>query len=494
MTAVTARVGRAAPASSKLSLLALARFEGRMMLRNPLAWVGVAVSVGWAVFELREQAPVLNRVSVMLAWTMIPLALTVGMVAGWAVLRAKGRTDADPPAVLPLGMAQRTGGVIVGLVYPALLTVGVQAGLLAWTFTRNPVTAVVWAELLAGPVFVVLAGTVAAAASRWVPHSATPLLAVLGLGGVLVSFPYRAEEWGRRVGVEWLAPLAWPQDIMPYELAFRPSGRHLAYLAALVLSIAGIAFVSHRKSSWPLLVVGPVVAVILGTAQLGEVPSEQRVAALDRLVGNEADLECEHNGVVEYCAMPGYAGWIQYWVEYVGPVVAAAPASAAEGLQVRQYPVPLAFVLDTERAFDNEWWWIEPAHLDLRERDDVLAVGSSWWGRGRTEAIRTAEVLMDCSSPCRGESQQVVKVWLAAHVPEIRRNIEEAMLGRRDGPAVVECMAADLWALDTAEDLIHQHWDVLVRPEATFEDAGAVLGVGVPTGEDEYGYLNNGCP
>ncbi len=282
------------------------------------------------------------------------------MVSGWAVLRAKGRSDADPPAVLPLDTAHRTSGVVLGLLYPALLAVGVQAGLLAWTSIRNPVTTLVWAELVAGPVFVILAGTVAAATARWTPYPATPLLTALALGGLLLVFPYQPEDWGRRIGVEWLSPLAWPQDIIPYELAFRPAGRHLAYLTGLVLAIAGIALASRWRAFWVLIVTGSLVALSAGLAQLGEIPEAQQRLAFGRLIGDRAPLTCETEGHVEYCAMPGYAGWIPYWTEAVDPVVRAAPTGVVTDIQVRQYPVHAPFLLDAGMAGDSGWWW---AHL-----------------------------------------------------------------------------------------------------------------------------------
>ena len=178
MTATTVPVAEA-PGKSGLApaILALSRFEGRMMLRHPLTWIGTLGAAGWAVYELWEEAPVLNRVSVSLGWTMLTLAFATAMVAGWAVLRAKGRSDANPPMVMPIGMAQRMGGIVVGLVYPAATAFVVQMLVLGWVMSRSPVTSMVWTEVLAGSIYVMFAGAVGASMTRWLPHPSTPLFA-----------------------------------------------------------------------------------------------------------------------------------------------------------------------------------------------------------------------------------------------------------------------------------------------------------------------------
>jgi hypothetical protein len=82
-------------------------------------------------------------------------------------------------------------------------------------------------------------------------------------------------------------------------------------------------------------------------------------------------------------------------------------------------------------------------------------------------------------------------VW---HHPVIRAEAEAAMGGRTDGASVVDCMVADLWANPEGRNLIHTNWAALTSEATDFEEAGAILGITVPTGEDEYGYLEQGCP
>ncbi|MEX1133744.1 MAG: hypothetical protein WED83_02745 [Acidimicrobiia bacterium] len=477
-------------------VLTLARFEGRQMLTHPVLCVGAIAAAGMAVFELREQAPVLNRVSVTLAWTMLPLAVVVTLFAGSAVLRAKGKSDADPPVVAPMAMGQRVGGIILGLLWPAGVALLIQSCVLIWIFARNPVTTLAWTELLAGPLYVIFAGALGASLTRWFPHPATPVLAVLVLGALMIAIPYDQAEWGRTIGPEWLMPLAWPQDIIPYEVAFRPAGRHFIYLVSLVLVLSGLSMLSRARFGWAVLSVGLVGAAITGLSQLGPIPESRRIAAMDRLVGDDADLTCEtHNGV-RYCAMRGYEGWIEQWAETTRPVLEAAPTSAIEGIEIRQYPVHNTSLLDGDEMTYNDWWWFISAYDDYAERGAV-AVGSmlaDWEGLGWVAGLGPTVVGCEPWSECPGEAQRVAVLWLAVQYPSIQSNTVDDPTWGTEYAAVADCMIKELWSKPDSASIVLDNWNALTASETSYKDAGAILGVSVPTGYDENGVLVGGCP
>lgn len=497
MTATTvplARVGDKPEPTS--AIFALARFEGRMMLRHPLVWVGGLGAAGWAVRALWEEAPVLNRVSVTLAWTVLPFGFAVAMVAGWAVLRAKGRSDANPPMVMPIGMAQRVSGIVLGLVYPAAAAFVIQMLVLGWVMTRNPVTSVVWTEVLAAPVYVMFAGAVGAALTRWIPHPSTALFAVVVLGGLMIAFPYRPQDWGNNIGVEWLSPLAWPQDIIPYELAFRPSGLHLGYLVGLSLLVAGIAILGRWPVGWTALGIGLVLAFAIGTAQLGLIEPSTREQAISRLVGDTADLTCETHDSIDFCAMPGYEGWIEKWADSVQPVVSVAPTEVLNKIEVRQYPVHNTFLFGAGVLGEGNWWWVKPAAEDYFARE-VVAVGSILAQWTNTDPIRGVSIAaMGCgkiADDCRGASQQVVLVWLLAHDPRTAEYLSYD--AEHSGSAFVStCMVTDFWANPAGVSIIRDNWDRLTDPATTYEEAGEIMGVSVPGGYDDDGILETACP
>jgi hypothetical protein len=472
----------------------LGRFEARLMVKHRVVWLGAAASAGLAVFELWDQAPVLNRVSVNLAWTMLPLAVATTLVAGWAVLRARGKSDDHPPVTSPLEMGQRVGGIVLGLIGPATITFLVQILVLGWVFTRQPVTSLVWVEILAGPVYVVFAGSMGAVLTRWFPHSATPLFAALVLGAMMIALPYDQSNWGRLIGPEWLMPLAWPQDVIPYEVVFRPAGLHLVYLSCLTLLVGGVAMSGRSRFGWGLVILGLLGAALSGPAQLGPIPESRRVEAMSRLVGDQADLTCQTYDSVEYCAMPGYERWIHRWATATEPVIAAAPPSAMAGIEMRQYPVHNTFLLDGQPY--NDWWWIAPSYEDYVSRD-VVAVGSmaaDWeelsWVAGLSNDIA------GCApwEACTGQGQQVVVLWLMTQSSRVRSyTIDDPQWGT-DYATASECMVRELWTKPDPSTQILDNWDLLVGPQTTYEEAGDALGVSVPTGYDSDGVLVAGCP
>lgn len=469
----------------------LAAFEGKRILRHPLFWLGVLASMALAFSELMEEAPVLNRVSTTFAWTMAPIGAAVALLAGWAVLRARGRTD-HPPAVMPSSTTLRVAGALVGLLWPAAATFGVQLLLVGWTYLQDPVTSVVWSELLVGPVFVVLAGGFAAAATRWLPHPSSPLFALLLLAGVHVVIPFGAGNWGEDIGPAALAPIAWPENFIPYEVAFRPSGLHLAYLLAVVLIVVAAATLGRPVAGWVILGVGMLAAGVLGSAQVGPIDEDRRTHAMSRLVGDEADLTCETHDSIIYCAMPGYEPWIDDWAGAVQPMLDSVPSEKITELEVRQYPIHNTFLFDGINTNNVFWWWVGPAYEDYVERD-VVAVASTLADQTLSDLVLgVSRELIGCEPGCEGESRQVVIRWLISHDQQTRENLE-LQLGEEFGlPEVSECMVAELWEDSNADELVRSNWETLTAVDTSYEEAGEILGVEVPE-YDENGRVQEGC-
>lgn len=474
-------------------VVTLGRFEGRQMLRHPLLWVGVVAAVALSVSELIGKSPVLNRASMTLAWTMAPVAVAVALLAGWAVLRTRGRTDADPPAAMPARMSLRVAGVLVGLVWPAAATLILQFALLGWTYLRDPVTSMVWTELLVGPALVVFVGALAVAMTRWLPHASTPLVSLLLVAVLQAALPLNQTLWGSYIGATWFAPIAWPQEIIPYEVAFRPAGLHLGYLVGLCVFLAGVAVMDRASAGWIPLGVGLLVAVVAGLAQLGPISDEQQTQAMSRLVGDDADLTCETHDSIAYCAMPGYQAWIADWERAVEPMLDGVPSDAVEGLEVRQYPVHNTLLLDGEDY--NNWWWIPLAYEDYTGRSDVVPVGSVLADYTISYDLTggVARELIGCQHFCENPSQRVVSLWLSSHDAQVRENVEFNLSDETDSVTVARCMVAELWDRPGAGNLIRSNWETLTAPETTYEQAGALLGVEVPDGYDEDGRIQGGC-
>ena len=483
-----------APPSPVSAVLALARFEGRKTVTHPVVWLGILASASLAVFELIEEAPVLNRTSMTLAWTMAPMAVAVALVTGWAVLRARGRSDANPPMVMPVAMGQRVAGILLGLAWPAACALFLQLALLAWVYTRQPVTSMVWTEFLVGPTYVVFAGALSGALTRWLPHPSTPLFGVLLLAALQIVVPYDPGQWGAQIGPTALAPIAWPENIIPYEVSFRPSALHLGYLLGLVLVVGGIAVLGRSITGWTVLALGVVAAATLGPAQLGPIEDDRRIEAISRLVGDQADLTCQAHEPITFCAMPGYEGWIDDWARGVGPVVEAAPVPV-EPIEVRQYPVHVTFLLEGDTAAGTGWWWVQPASQDYIARD-VVPVASHLDSFTISYSLihDLAYRMVGCDVECLGGSQSVMYLWLVAHDPGIQEQVEYDASPASDFASVATCMVAELLGRPDATKLIGDNWETLTSPNTSIEEVGRLLDITPPSGANADGYIEGGCP
>ncbi|MCI0545362.1 MAG: hypothetical protein L0Z49_13120, partial [Actinobacteria bacterium] len=167
-----------------------------------------------------------------------------------------------------------------------------------------------------------------------------------------------------------------------------------------------------------------------------------------------------------------------------------------EGLEVRQYPVHNTFLLDAGDLGVGNWWWVDQSAEDYGARE-VIAAGSIWAPWTRTDFLRGVSVAaMGCrqlADECQGESQQVVLVWLSLHDPRVAEYLfYEA---EHAGSAHVwTCMVTDFWANPAGASIIRDNWAVLTDPATTYQEAGKVMGVAVPTGYDETGYIATACP
>jgi len=463
-----------------------------MALRHPLTFFGAVASVTLAVVELWREEPVLNRASVTLAWTMLPMAAAFALIAGGAVHRARGRSDAQPPMIMPLGMEQRTSGLLLGISFAgAFATFVLQLALLVWLFTRDDAASLVWNEILVGLVYVMFAAALGAAIARWISHPSSSLISILTLIGLMIAVPYRQGDWGQLIGPEWLLPMAWPQEIVPYEVAFRPAGLHLVYLGGLTLLVAATAVLGRWAAGWTLLVLGGSLAVPTGVAQLGPIAETRQSSVIEQLVGDNADLTCETQGQATYCALAGYERWIPLWIESAEPILEAAPAGTTSGIEVRQYPTvnPLT-ASDPFEQLDQ--WWFDALARDIRARPRVVAVGVVWADYAAFPLAHTlARVIAGCGVQCDGEAQTFAFLWLAAHNPGIR-SIVEGNIGGDTAP-IADCMVAEAWRLSSGRTLMHANWDAVIDPTTSYEEAGALLGIEVPAPVDEFGQTGDGC-
>jgi len=315
--------------------MALARAEGRRLLRHPIVLASIPFCVGTFLLLTWNQAPVLSRDDILTGLALCPLSGAVFLAAHLGATRSfRHGTDElyEGTVTTP---AQRTAGHLLSVLWtigPSVLLV--VAGLLYLVALRavgrpDPV------ELLTGPSLVVLGGVLGVALARWWRAALAGPVGVVALAAIEIFLVWQTSA-GRPENdpnpVRWLAPWV-PIAISgdpPRELVVRPSGWHLVFIISLALLFGGIALLRAGVRAHAVAATAGALALILvaGSAQVRAPTAAQRRSLADFLVHPEKHQVCQIRASVRYCAYRGYAGWIDRWAAAVTPVTSRVPAPA----------------------------------------------------------------------------------------------------------------------------------------------------------------------
>ena len=208
---MSARSGAGAappPRHTFATVLALARLEGRRLLRHPFILTGAALPVASSVLAILflEEAGADGY-----AWSLLgpfmPLTAAVLVAVNLAALRA-GRDDTeDLYESCPAPARGRTAAHLVSLAWAVAATAPLVAiGVLVFMSKGGPPPSVLMAVF--APAIVALCGALGLALARWLPHPAAATIGVVGMF-TLVNLVGPAEpSWGLLVpGIVGLAIL-----------------------------------------------------------------------------------------------------------------------------------------------------------------------------------------------------------------------------------------------------------------------------------------------
>lgn len=367
------------------AVLALARFEGRRLARHPIFLTFMALGPALFVILTWDRAPVLHRDDILTGLSLLPAAAGLFLAASLAALRDRRHGTEELYSSLALDPADRTAGLLLGLLWPAAVSAALVALEMGFLAALRSVGSPSPAELLTGPAVVLMGGAMGVAASRWFPSAAAGPVALVGLARLQVWLQSRLTGGDLDQAPErWLAP--WVPMAAggepARELVLRPSGWHLAYVLGIALVMAGVALLRHGGRRLSIVVAGSAVAVtvVAGTLQMRS-PTAAQVRALEDLVLHpERHQVCRTVETVRYCAHPAYAPWIDRWAAAVEGALARVPHARRPSVVVRQgLSQPWATVLAGRPGLD-------PAHGDLGTPPGTAVVRpGSDWGRWAAE-------------------------------------------------------------------------------------------------------------
>lgn len=324
-----------APRRRSSRVWALARAEGRRLVRHPIVLVSVPFCVVTFVLMTWYQAPVLSRDDILMGLALSPLAGAVFLAAHLGATRSyrHGTDELYEGTVTTSG--QRTAGHLLSVLWAAGLSLVLVGAAVLYLVALHAVGRPDPLELLTGPSLVVLGGALGIALARWWRAALAGPVGVVALAALEIFLVWQTQA-GRSENnpnpLRWLAP--WvpiaPSGDPPRELVIRPSGWHLAFILSLAVVAGGIALL--RAGIRPTRVAATAGAlallVVAGSAQVRVPTAAQRRALADYLVHPDRYQVCETRLGVQYCAYRAYAGWIDRWAAAVTPVIERVPAGA----------------------------------------------------------------------------------------------------------------------------------------------------------------------
>ncbi|SDH83527.1 hypothetical protein [Nonomuraea jiangxiensis] len=459
-------------------------FETRRLVRHPLVWGATVLVLALQTFLSWDQQPDLAMDPINATGLATCLAAAVLVVASLAASRDGRHGMPESLAGLPGRAEHRTRALLLATPLVAGLAAAVAVGgYLAIRLLSGPAGGRldVW-EPLTAVAAAVLAATLGVAVGRWSPWLIAGPLVVAVLGFLIYQNPLNGQA-------RWLLPVM--QDHQP-DWPDRPSAVHLVYVLAVAAAFGGIALLRHRVRPAPAVAVAAALAVAVPTGATtastrppvalptnveltaGHVDSRVR----ERYLGPDA-YRCTVRQGLTYCAFPGYEPWIPLWEQAIQPVVAMLPAALrTRAPQVRQISPTWGFAAWDTRMIRTPMSW---GHPDQRRMlaEDMAFLATGLYDSAAEHHDARREVLCDV----RGQARTVVAHWLIGQVspPGPRRELytdrnQGRLIGLDWGPAEIG-YAKLLLASPGARERIQAHWDTLMKPTTTIDQALPLLGL-----------------
>jgi hypothetical protein len=420
----------------------LARIEGGRLLRSPLIYVGVALSLLYALALLDEQTPEefewLGFVVTHLPLTVYPFCGMVLLAANRAVLRERRDSTAELFDTLPSSRSARStghmlslwapllvGAFIVGLLLLVMVTSSGKAddaGLLSVGPMEESLPTATGAYVLGSLVLVACAGLLGVGVARLVPFS------IAGIGAVLVmaALSMVGAADGTPAAVRSLSPYSGARSV-PDLFALNDPWEHLAYIVGLgIIAVGAVRLIDgEQRRGATVLAAGVVVALVAWAVPVVFV-DEGRIDRVAAAVSDPPDHQsCIERDAITYCVYEPFERFVDDWVVAGAPVLAALPPSIdTSDLVVEQRPSPADIAnldprvrarLEPAALGSLPYTW--PAdgefHPELRWADGagpvVYALSLGYWATGLPASPSV-------DGPCYsgGQARTVVALWLAA--------------------------------------------------------------------------------
>ncbi len=203
----------------------------------------------------------LQEFSIMTGFMSLLPAATTLIASNLAALRAHRDGADELYGVAPAPAVARTGGHLLALAWPAVVSLVGPGSALAMAYVRaEPFGALELAEVAVGPLLVAGAGALGVLLARWLPTTVAVPLACVAIAVFELAWngDFVADSGWRWMAFWLQAAGEFPADLLPG----RPAGWHAVYLTSLIAAAAVGALLRHGLTRH----VGVVGAVVLSVA------------------------------------------------------------------------------------------------------------------------------------------------------------------------------------------------------------------------------------
>ncbi|MDQ4059434.1 MAG: hypothetical protein M3124_09965 [Actinomycetota bacterium] len=235
---------------------ALARLEGRKLLRHPVFLAGLGFALLGSAFFVAEAV---RKPEVSWAedgWTVFVGAGMLGLLtmvaADYATLRDRREHTEEQHDSLPAGEPAKTGALLLGTLWPAFVSAVLLAAVAGYAATMTRIESYEAFQLVERLVVVVMFGSLGVAIARWIPNPFVAPLAAWGF--IFLAPPESPSNW------HVLSPLV---AIDSLELATW----HVAYVIGLTAFFGAAALLRHRPRFY--FVVAGMLGLALASVSLG---------------------------------------------------------------------------------------------------------------------------------------------------------------------------------------------------------------------------------
>jgi hypothetical protein len=222
------------PTANWRAVGALARLDGRRLLRHPLFLAGVGLfllgSANFFAEALRDPAASWSEDG----WTVFIGASMIGLLtmvaANYATLRDRREHTEEQHESLPVGEAGKTGGLLLATLGPALVAAVLLAAVAGYAGTLVRIDGHEAIHLGERVLVVVMLGTLGIAIARWIPN---PFVAPLVAWGIVFGTNSESTSW-------W-------QVLSPFTHVDSLEGWHLLYVVGLTAFFCAGALLKRSR-------------------------------------------------------------------------------------------------------------------------------------------------------------------------------------------------------------------------------------------------------